>query len=152
MRSKIKYRSHFTKMVQENYSTLSQSIRFLAESRRCPHCSSPKEDRDHILCCPHPKRREWRKEFQNKTSKFCEDKRTYPPIRVLLCQALTQWFNDPTQIFKSTQNFIHQNYGLSFNNNTKSDGVKSLTAASPTHWPHFKHSTIAENATHFRLI
>ena len=100
LRSQIKHRSHFTKLVHEDLPTVSQSNRFKSETRTCPLCSCSHEDRDHILTCPHPKRILWREEFLTNVSKFCTAKGTYPPIRILLHQAITQWFNDPLQDFQ----------------------------------------------------
>ena len=91
MRSQIKNRSHYTKLVHEGLPTLSQSNRFFSESRICPLCPCSHEDRDHILRCPHQKRRLWREEFATKLSTFCTDKGTYPPIRILLHQSITKW-------------------------------------------------------------
>ncbi len=78
LKQQIRKRVHFTKLVHECFSTLSQLNRYDTGPQKCPCCSSIKEDRDHIIRCDAPSREKWRTSFRCRLIEMLEKADTNP--------------------------------------------------------------------------
>ena len=86
-------RSHFVKFVHDILPTTSLRNKYDGGKRTCPLCQHPREDRDHILRCPHSSRSEWRQQLVQALTKYCRDTNTYPAILRLLVSTLQRWLS-----------------------------------------------------------
>jgi hypothetical protein len=106
-------RVHLTKLIHDILPT-NDNVGTWKENRteKCPSCSHPVEDRDHVLRCPHPARQEWRRKFILSIRKTCDRLQTRPNLRDILITGLEAWLNDtPASYdkFPSSYNaLIHQ--------------------------------------------
>ncbi|KAI2494762.1 hypothetical protein MHU86_19757 [Fragilaria crotonensis] len=88
-------KTHMVKLLHELLPTTGQANRFDDGKRQCPLCPTTREDRDHILCCNHPTRREWREKFMRDLTDHCMINDTDPNLQIILCDGLQAWFNRP---------------------------------------------------------
>jgi hypothetical protein len=57
-------RVHLTKLIHDILPTNDNVSQWKPlRHEKCPSCPHPREDRDHVLRCPHPSRMEWRRTF-----------------------------------------------------------------------------------------
>ena len=93
--------SHYTKMVHENLPTHSWLNKMDKGIRVCPCCPEKQEDRDHIWRCPAVARNQWRHAFLQKVADYCTTQSTYPPIQILLIDAMREWlYTDPAILYE----------------------------------------------------
>ena len=88
-------KTHMVKLLHELLPTTGQANKFDNGKRQCPLCSSQKEDRDHILCCPHPTQQVWRDTFIQELTDHCTQKETDPNLQILLIHSIQGWFHTP---------------------------------------------------------
>jgi hypothetical protein len=88
-------RVHLVKLIHEILPT-NDNVGIWKENRseKCPSCSHPAEDRDHVLRCPHPARQEWRQNFLLSIRKTCDRLNTRPNLRDILLSSLEAWLNE----------------------------------------------------------
>ncbi len=93
LRRRPERRTHMTKLLHEILPTTGQANKFDKGTRRCPLCPSQMEDRDHILCCPHPTRQAWREKFLQEVTHHCSTTgRDSPPSSRSVVERLSTWF------------------------------------------------------------
>jgi hypothetical protein len=84
----------------------------LLGSKKCQSCPHPREDKVHVLRCPHPAQTEWRQTFLISICKTCDKLHTRPNLQVILLTATEAWFNDTPGDFSQCpplySNLIHQ--------------------------------------------
>jgi hypothetical protein len=88
-------RTHIVKLLHEMLPTTGQANKFDKGTRQCSVCPSRQEDRDHIICCNHPTRNEWRNNFIRDLTDHCMLSDTDPTLQVLLCKSIQGWFIEP---------------------------------------------------------
>ena len=91
MKSSIKRRIHFSKLVHDCLPTHSMQNRIDSGKRTGPLCSCDRETRDHVIRCPAEARSSWRRELFTRLNNFHDQEKTSPLIRHLLQEALLQW-------------------------------------------------------------
>jgi hypothetical protein len=57
----------------------------------CPLCKSPAEEHQHILQCPDPSRKAWRKNLLHLLSEKCATLKTDPVLKNILINGLSCW-------------------------------------------------------------
>jgi hypothetical protein len=77
-------------------------------TEKCPSCPHPREDRDHVLRCPHPACAEWRQKFLISLRKTCDKLHTRPHLQMILLSAMEAWLNDNPPDF-STYPSVYSN-------------------------------------------
>jgi hypothetical protein len=67
----------------------------------CPCCVEIIEDCDHVWRCPAVARNKWRHAFLQTVASFCVVQHSYPPIQLLLMDALRKWlYSGSTLVYK----------------------------------------------------
>jgi hypothetical protein len=84
--------THMVKLLHEMLPTTRQANKFDHGKRQCPLCPSQTEDRDHILCCSHLTRQQWRNTFLRDLKDYCTQSNTDPALQSLLLQGIQGWF------------------------------------------------------------
>jgi signal transduction histidine kinase len=105
LRQRPEKRTHMTKLLNEILPTAGQANRFDRGTRRCPLCPSQMEDRDHILCCPHPTRQTWRETFLKEVANHCRNTGTAPLLQEVVLQGVQRWFSTPQEFSLSTEGY-----------------------------------------------
>jgi hypothetical protein len=100
---------HLTKLIHDILPTndnVSQWKPLCLE--KCPSCPHPREDRDHVLRCPHPSQMEWRQKFLINLQTTCDKLHTRPNLQMILLTALEAWFtNTPADFSKYPTQYSH---------------------------------------------
>ncbi len=84
MKSSIKRRIHFSKLVHDCLPTHSMRNCINSGKRTCPLCFCDQETRDHVIRCPAEARSIWRRELFTRLDNFHDQEKTSPLIRHLL--------------------------------------------------------------------
>lgn len=95
LRQRPERRTHMTKLLHELLPTTGQANKFDKGTRRCPLCPSQTEDRDHILCCIHSTRQQWREKFLQELNDHCRNAGTAPLLQEVLVKGIQQWLLTP---------------------------------------------------------
>ena len=105
-------KTHMVKLLHELLPTTGQANKFDNGKRQCPLCPYQNEDRDHILCCPHPSRVVWREQFIRDLHDHCMLNDTDPTLQVLLCNSLQEWFRQPQGFTQQTNSYESSKHRL----------------------------------------
>jgi hypothetical protein len=98
---------HFSKLVHDILPTAAQLNKMDRGKRECPCCSHKKENREHIIRCPHPAWNKWRHELLTAIHNTCITRFTYTPLRGLLEDTMRAWmyFDESTAPIFQVQEF-----------------------------------------------
>ena len=92
-----KSRVHTVKLIHDILPTNDRVSKYHAyRTAKCPCCPCTAETRDHILCCPHDSRIQWRKQCIKALRKVCDHSDTRPYLTEILLDGLSAWFNGTT--------------------------------------------------------
>ena len=88
-------RVSLTKLVHDLMPTNHMVSRFDPDRQdHCPSCSTPGEDRDHVIRCHHPARKQWRLSSLVAIRKLCDQQDTRLGLKDILIDGLWAWYNE----------------------------------------------------------